>query len=258
MRVALAVCLLMAGASTAEAEIYTEAVRYMDGTTELEGYLAYDDELEELRPGVLVVHDWMGIGPFVKERAELLADLGYVALAVDMYGVDVHPKDQQEAAATAAIYKDTRERMRARIRAAMKVLQSHRLVDHTQLAAIGYCFGGTTVLELARSGADVRGVVSFHGGLSTPDPALARNIAGRVLALHGTDDPFVKPEEVAAFEEEMRQAGVNYRLIQYPGAVHGFTNYEAGSDSSKGFAYNRDADEQSWKAMHEFLIEVFQ
>src|SRR5262249_7260168 len=160
----------------------------------------YDDAASGKRPGVLVAHEWTGHNPYVRKRAEQLAGLGYVAFALDMYGKGVHAKDAQEAAKMAAVYKDDRKLMRARAAAGLDVLRKQRQVDPQRIAAMGYCFGGTTVLELARGGAELAGVVSFHGGLATPTPADAKSIKGKVLVLHGADDPFVPPAEVAAFE----------------------------------------------------------
>jgi len=147
--------------------------------------------------------------------------------------------------------------MRARAQAGLETLKSQPMVDAKRLAAIGYCFGGTTVLELARSGADVVGVVSFHGGLDTPNPVDAKNIRGKVLVLQGGDDPFVPPEQVTAFQDEMRKAGVDWQFVTYGGAVHSFTNPASGNDNSKGAAYNAAADRRSWLAMQQFFNELF-
>jgi dienelactone hydrolase len=244
-------------AATAQAAVKTEVIEYKHGDVVLEGYLAYDDAVSAKRPGVLVVHEWTGHNPYVRKRAEQLAALGYVAFALDMYGKGVHAKDPQEAAKLAGIYKSDRKLMRARAAAGLDVLRKQPQTDTTHLAAIGYCFGGTTVLELARGGADLVGVVSFHGALATPTPEDAKNIKGKVLALHGADDPFVPAPEVAGFEDEMRKAGVDWELVKYGGAVHSFTNPDAGSDASKGAAYNASADHRSWQAMKDFFGEVF-
>ena len=240
-----------------QAAVQTSVVEYTHGDTTLEGFLAYDDAIQGKRPGVLVVHEWKGLNKYAKRRAVQLAELGYIAFAADMYGKGVRAKNHTEAAQLSGIYRKDRQLMRARITAALEVLRRNELTDPERIAAIGYCFGGTTVLELARSGADLVGVVTFHGGLDTPNPADAKSIKCKILVLHGADDHFVTPEQVAAFEEEMRQAGVNYRLIKYPGAVHSFTVPEAGNDPSTGMAYNEAADKASWEAMKAFFREVF-
>ena len=241
----------------ASAAVQTRAVEYHHGVAVLEGYLAYDDGISGPRPGVLVVHEWKGLGPYAKHRAEQLAQLGYVAFAADMYGKGIYAKDHEEAAALSGIYRKDRGLMRGRILAALDALTRSELVDAARIAAIGYCFGGMTVLELARSGADVDGVVSFHGPLDTPHPEEARNIKGKVLVLHGADDRFVTQDQVKAFEEEMKAAGVDYRLIRYPGAVHSFTVPEAGDDPSTGVAYHAEADTRSWEEMKKFLEGLF-
>jgi dienelactone hydrolase len=231
-------------------------IEYKVGDTTCEGYLA-GDTASGKRPGVLVVHDWMGLGKFSMAKVDELAKMGYVALAVDIYGKGVRPANPKEAGEQAGKFKSDRALLRARILGALDVLKNNEHVDSKRIAAIGYCFGGTTVLELARSGADVAGVVSFHGGLDTPTPGDAKNIQCKVLALHGADDPYVPPAEVAAFEAEMTKGGVDWQLIKYSGAVHAFTNPGAGTDNSKGAAYNEKADKRSWEAMKLFFAEIF-
>ncbi len=244
--------------SSALAAIKTQVVEYKHGNTVLEGYLAYDDAIQGKRPGVLVVHEWTGLGSYVKGRAQQLAKLGYVAFAVDMYGKGIRPKNPKDAGAQAAIYRSNRQLMRDRVKAGLSVLQQNSLTDARRIAAIGYCFGGGTVLELARSGAPVVGVVSFHGNLDTPNPADAKNIRGKVLVLHGAVDPYVPPAQVAAFEKEMNDAQVDWQLVSYGGGVvHSFTNPEAGNDPSKGAAYNAAADRRSFAAMTQFFQEIF-
>ena len=252
----LAVLILMAGA--ARAEVHGKTIEYKEGKTVLEGYLAYDDAVQGKRPAVLVVHDWMGPSAFTQDRAEQLAKMGYIALAADIYGKGASPKDAKGAMALVQVYKGNRPLMRARAKAALDTLLKQPQTDPARVAAIGYCFGGTTVLELARSGAPLAGVVTFHGGLDTPTPQDAKNIKGKVLALHGADDPFVTPDQVTAFEKEMRDAGVDWQLIKYSGAVHAFAVPTAGSDNSKGAAYNPTAARRSWQAMKDFFAEIFQ
>ena len=244
-------------AVNAEAAVKTRVVEYKQGETVLEGYLAWDNATSAKRPGVLIVHEWTGLGPYVKKRADMLAKMGYMAFAADIFGKGIRPAAPAEAGKTATIYKDDRPLLRARVRAGLDELLKQKLVDPQRIAAIGYCFGGTTVLELARDGADVKGVVSFHGGLATPTPQDARNIKGKVLALHGADDPFVKADEVVAFQDEMRKAAVDWQFVSYGNAVHSFTNREAGNDNSKGAAYNEKADKRSWEAMKLFFAEIF-
>lgn len=245
-------------AQTAHANLVTKNVEYRQGDTVLEGYLAYDGAVKQMRPGVLLIHEWNGIGSYLKKRTEQLAALGYVAFAADIYGKGVRPATPELAAKEAAKYRGKdRGLIRARAAAGLATLAACPQVDTSRLAVIGYCFGGTAALELARSGAKVKGTVSFHGGLDTPDPADARNIVGKVLALHGADDPHVPPEQVAAFQQEMRLAKVDWEMVYYGGAVHSFTNPDSGHNPSKGVAYNPEADRRSWLEMKLFFEEIF-
>ena len=250
------ICCLV-GAAAARAELRTQTIEYTQGEAKLEGYLAYDAAVAGKRPGVLVVHQWKGLGDYEKKRAEMLARLGYNVFCVDIYGKGIRPEDPKDASAAAGKYKSNRQLLRARVNAGLDVLRKHDLTDPKRIAAIGYCFGGTTVIELARSGADITGVVSFHGALDSPNPADGKNIRCKVLALHGADDPFVSAPDVAAFEEELRQAKVDWQLVKYGGAVHSFTDWNAGNDNSKGAAYNESADRRSWEAMKAFFAETF-
>ena len=238
------------------AAIIGQPLEYKSGDVVCEGWQAYDDVVTGPRPGVLIVHQWTGISDHEKAAARKLAALGYNVLVADIYGKGVRPQPPA-AGKEAGKYKGNRPLLRSRVNAALDVLSRDARTDASKLAATGYCFGGTTVLELARSGAALRGVVSFHGGLDSPNPADGKNIKAGVLALHGADDPFVPAKDVAAFEAEMKAAGVDYKLVKYPGAVHSFTHKEAGSDNAKGAAYNADADRDSWFQMQEFLKRAF-
>ena len=253
---ATAAALLLTAPAAARADLVRRTVEYREGDTVLEGYLVLDPASPGKRPGVVVVPDWLGVGKESLRRADDLAKLGYVALVADIYGKGVRPKNGQEAGPLAGKYKADRPLLRARVRAAFDELLKQPGVDTGRMAAIGYCFGGTTALELARSGAPVAAVVTFHGGLDSPTPADAKNIKGHVLVLHGADDPYVPPAQVAALEDELRAAGVDWELVKYAGAVHSFTNPEAGTDNSKGAAYNPVADRRSWEAMKAFFAEV--
>lgn len=244
-------------AASLSAKIITSDVEYKDGDTTLQGFVAYDDAVKGSRPGVLVIHDWTGLQDYTKSRAKQLAELGYVAFAADVYGKGVRPTDPKECGAEAGKYKKDPAAWRKRVTAGLDEMKKQPNVDGAKLAAIGYCFGGTSVLELARTGAAVNGVVSFHGNLATTLPGESGKVKASVLVCHGADDPFVKPDEVAAFKEEMKKADVKLEFIAYPGAVHSFTKPEAGNDPSKGVAYQEKADKESWTAMKKFLGEVF-
>ena len=258
MRVMVVLCLIATLApAAARAEVKTETIEYEQGGVTLEGVLAWDDATTEKRPGVLVVHDWMGVGPFVVGQAERLARQGYVAFAADIYGKGVRPKDVKEAGEQAGKLRADRPLLRARAAAGLAELRRSERVDGAKVAAIGYCFGGGTALELARSGADLAAVVSFHGNLDTPDRTDAKKIKAKILALHGADDPYVPAAQVTAFESEMRNAKVDWQLIAYGGAVHAFTNPGAGTDPSKGAAYDERAARRAWAAMEQLFAEVF-
>jgi dienelactone hydrolase len=253
---ALALGSLMA-AGVAQAEVRGQVVEYTHGGQVFEGYLAWDDAQQGKRPGVLVVQTWVGVGDFIRKRAESVAAMGYVAFAPDIYGKGVRPKPPRESGAEMGKYTSNRPLLRERMLAGLDVLKNQPLADTSKLAAIGFCFGGTGVLELARTGADLRGIVSFHGGpLSSPTPEDGRNIKGSVLILHGADDPNVPPSEVQAVQKELRDAKIDWQFVAYANAVHSFTDPSAGNDNSRGAAYNALADRRSWIAMQDFFKEI--
>ncbi len=253
----LPLIIVAALAASAHAKVKTQLVEYKQGDAVLEGYLAYDDAVKGKRPGVLVVHAWMGLDDNARHRAEMLAQLGYVAFAADIYGKGVRPANRDEAGKLAGKYKTDRARLRERVNAGLQQLLKDPRVDTSKTAAIGYCFGGTTVLELARSGAAVSGVVSFHGGLDSPSPADGKKIKAKLLVLHGAADFYQKPADVDAFKKELADAKVDWQFIEYGGAAHCFTDKGAGSDPSTGCAYDASADARSWKAMRDFFDEIF-
>ena len=235
--------------ASASAEMKSKEVTYQAGETTLKGFLAWDDASKAKRPGVLVVHEWWGNNEHSRAQAERLARAGYVGFALDMYGdgkATTHPSEAQTFAAEAM--SDPEVTM-ARFAAARAVLAADPHVDATRLAAIGYCFGGAVVLAQARSGADLRAVASFHGALATAHPAQKGEVTAKVLVATGAADPFVPEAQVAAFEQEMKAAGADARVIRYPGAKHGFTNPGAASYGMEQLAYDKSADEKSWAEM---------
>jgi dienelactone hydrolase len=248
-------------AHSAQAAVKGEEVQYKAGNTVLKGYLAWDDAQKGKRPGVLVVHEWWGHNEYARERARMLVGLGYTALAVDMYGDGKLAAHPQDAGKFSGEVRKNLTMAKARFDAAQRVLKKHPTVDGRNIAAIGYCFGGAIVLEMARLGESLKGVVSFHGPLGTEQPARTGKVKARVLVLTGSDDAFIPAEQVDAFKKEMQAAKVNYRLISYPGARHAFTVKEADEISKKfnmpALAYNPEADQKSWAEMHAFLKEIF-
>jgi len=242
-------------------KIATQEIEYRVGDTNLNGYLAYDSSTETKRPGVLVVHEWWGHNEYARKRAEMLAELGYVAFAVDMYGdgkLAAHPDDASKFMNQVTSKMPLAEK---RLAAALTILNQQEVTDASKTAAIGYCFGGAMVLHLARIGTDIDGVVSFHGSLGTKTPAKKDAVKARVLVLHGEEDPFIPAEEVDAFKEEMQSAGAQYQFIAYPNVKHSFTNPQADEFSEKfnlaAVKYDPQADEDSWKRMQTFFEQIF-
>jgi dienelactone hydrolase len=228
---------------------------YRAGDIELSGLVARDDRQAGARPGIVVVHDAWGMGENVKMRVRMLAELGFIALAADLYGEGNAPRIVDDARAKVEYFKSNVDALRERIVAGLDALASQRDVDPARLGAIGYCFGGTTVLELARAGADCAAVVSFHGLLKTSRPAAARSIKSRLLVCTGAEDPLVPFEDIAAFQQEMRIAGADCQTIIYSGAQHGFAN--PFSSKLPGISHHVDADRRSWAAMRAHFAEAF-
>lgn len=234
-----------------------QPLTYADGATRLAGYVAHPAAAKGKAPGVVVIHQWMGLTDHERKVSDDLAKLGYVALAADIYGEGVRPANTGEAGKLAGSFKGDRALYRRRIAAAIEALKAQKGVDGSKVAVIGFCFGGTGALEAARAGLPVKGVVSFHGGLDVPAGFVPGPIGAKVLVCHGADDPFVPAKDVAAFQDEMRQSKADYVFVAYAGAVHAFTQKEAGNDNSKGAAYNEAAHRRSWQHMKDFFREIF-
>lgn len=247
----MCVCMI---ADCARAEVVGRPLEYQDGNTTLEGYLAYDTSARGKRPGVIVVHEWWGCNDFAKQQAEAVAALGYVALAVDMYGKGKVTTDATQASAWATELRAS-GRLRERAKAGLDALLEQEQVDAARVAAIGFCFGGSTVQQMAYAGYDLRGVVSFHGSLTTPHPGDV--IRAKILILHGADDPLISAEEISTFEDTMRRTSADWQFISYGGAVHSFTNPNADKAGFDGVRYHADAARRSWAHMRLFLEEVF-
>lgn len=242
---------------TAQAAIQTQVVDYKEGNTDLEGFVAYDDTILTPRPVVLIVHQWTGLSDYEKMRAQMIAQLGYVAFAIDVYGKGIRPVDPVERARLSDFYKSgNRALFRAREMAALEYVKTNPLMDASKVIVIGYCFGGTGALELARAGAPILGAVSFHGALSNPNPQDVPKMTMPIMVHHGAIDPLVPHDEVAAFKTEMDAAHIDYAFTAYGNAVHSFTDKNAGNDPSKGFAYNEKADMRSWESLVNFLKEA--
>lgn len=250
------VLLVFLASSPVHAKIIGKDVEYMVDGKVMKGYLAYDDNVKGKRPGVLVVQEWWGVNDYIRRRVRMLAELGYTALAVDMYGEGKTASNPDDAGKlSSAVFKNFDEG-KARFAAAEDFLKKQPTVDPDDLAAIGYCFGGGVALNVARQGTDLKGIVSFHGGLTAVKPAEPGTVKAKLLVLHGGDDKFVTPEQVEAFKQEMKNAGADFTFIAYPGATHAFTNPDATANGKKfniPIAYNKKADMESWDEMKAFL-----
>ncbi len=247
-------------AFAAHADIVGKEVSYQQGDTIMKGYMAYDDSIKEKRPGILVVHEWWGHNDYARKRADMLAKLGYTALAVDMYGDGRQAGHPGEAGKFASAVAGNMPVAQARFEAALDTLKAQDTVSVQDIAAIGYCFGGGIVLNMARQGVDLKAVVSFHGSLATKNPAKRGDIKAKIRVFNGAADPLVKAEHIEAFEKEMKRAGADYRLVNYPGAKHAFTNPDADRLAAKfrlPLAYQKQADEDSWRRMQAFFRQVF-
>jgi dienelactone hydrolase len=250
--------ILAASTSIASAILVENPVIYEQGGVKMEGQHFFDDGVQGKRPGVLVIHQWTGLGKHEMEVSRQLAFLGYNVIAADIYGQGVRPKPPASGK-EAGKYKGDRQLFRDRLNAALEVLKADELTDPTRVGAVGYCFGGMGVLELAREGADLQGVVSIHGSLdAAPEMAAPKGgVKAKVLVLHGADDPHAPLSQVEALKKEMSDAGADLRVVLYPGAVHAYTEKTAGDDPSKGVAYNKEADEGSWKELTAFFKQIF-
>jgi dienelactone hydrolase len=236
----------------------TDDIDYRDQAVNLRGYLAFDEKVTGRRPGVLVFHEGLGLGDFAMARARMLAELGYVAFAADMFGERRQARNLQEVAKLVGDLRNDPQTLRARGRAALATLATLPQVDTSRLAAVGFCFGGSVVLELARAGADLRAVVSFHGVLTTRTPAVASAVKASVLVCTGAEDPLAPPEQVKAFEDEMRAAEVpDWQIISYGNTLHGFTNPAADGSMMRTALYSAQADRRSWASMRGLFEEVF-
>ena len=252
--------LLIAVNSSAIADVVGKKISYQVDGDNMNGYIAYDDAIKGKRPGVIVVHEWWGHNDYARKRANMLAKLGYTAIALDMYGDGKQASHPKDAGRMSGEIKKNRKKMLNRFQAAKDILNRDSHTDKNKIAAIGYCFGGGVVLEVARSGEDLAGVVSFHGSLTTNSPAKQNQIKAKVLVLHGESDPFVKPAQIKQFKQEMKDANVDYQFIAYPNALHAFTNPEADTFGKKfgiPLAYNKSADEKSWRDMQNFFNKIF-
>ncbi len=231
-------------------------IDYKEGETQLQGYMATPKDVKGKVAGILIIHEWWGHTEYVQKRARMLAELGYVAFAMDMYGKGIIAKDHETAGKLSSGYfKDPALRTR-RLNAALEQLRNHPNVDAEKIAVIGYCFGGAVAIEMAKEAMPVKAIVSFHGMLNPPKPEAAANIKAKMLIHHGADDGFIKPEAVEGFQQALEDAGVDFEFVSHPGAVHGFTRASAGSDNSTGIAYNEAADKKSWQSMKDFFKKV--
>jgi dienelactone hydrolase len=257
MRMLFPFFVLLFSAGTVLAEVQTKTVEYMDEDVPLTGHLYWDDSIEGKRPGVLVIHEWWGLNDYAKKRAEMLAELGYVAFAADMYGNDQVTDQPSQARDWMQEVTADVELWRQRAALGLEQLKASEYTDTDKTAAIGYCFGGGTVMQMAYGGADVLGVVSFHGSLPAAPEEVQGKIAPEILVLHGQADSFIAPEVVTNFQNKLEEAGANWEMDIYGGARHGFTNPDAGDYGIDNLEYDAQADARSWARMQAFFDELF-
>lgn len=257
MKNVLATLLTVGLMGSASAAVKTKVIEYEYDGTKLKGFLAYDDAAKEKRPGVLVVHEWWGLNDYAKKRAEMLAELGYVAFCVDMYGDGKTTEHPTEAGKFATAVRMNLKTWQGRASAGLKVLTSQEQVDAKNIAAIGYCFGGSTALQLAYTGADLKAVATFHAALPTPNDEQAKAIKAKVLVCHGADDSFIPENAITDFKNALKKADVKLTFESFPNTVHSFTVPGIDSKNVKGLAYNESADKKSWQMMQELFKEVF-
>jgi dienelactone hydrolase len=244
----------------AEPKISEKTVEYSVQGVPMKSFLAFDEAVAGKRPGVLVVPEWWGVNDYARRRARMLAELGYTALAVDMYGNGTAVTTPDEAGKLSSEVMKDLDMAKARFTAALEFLKKQPTVDPGRIAAIGYCFGGGVVLNMATQGVDLKGVASFHGSLGAVKPAQAGAVKAKVIVFHGADDKFITPEQIETFKRDMKTAGADFKFISYPGAVHSFTNPEADAYGKKfnlPLAYNANADQKSWDELRNFLAMIF-
>lgn len=237
------------------ASALAKPIDYTIGDKKFQGVLMMSSKKKA--PSIVILHNWMGVTDESIKQANRFKDLGYNVFVVDIYGKDTRPKNTEQAAAISNIYKTDRKLLRQRIIEGIEVFKKQKGVNANKIAALGYCFGGTAAMELARSGYDIDGVIAFHGGLDSTGVDEGAKIKTKILAMRGQEDPYMKLEEIMAFVNEMRAHKVNFELITYPYAVHSFTEKDAGDDTSKGAAYNEQADKRSFARAKDFLAEIF-
>jgi dienelactone hydrolase len=252
-----ALALVLVWHTAAHAQVKTETITYKHGAQEFKGFLAYDSAATGKRPGILVVHEWWGLNDYARKRAEQLARLGYVAFACDMYGDGKTTEHPKEAGAMAGMVRKNAKEWEGRAQAGLQILRDHPKVDGAKLAAIGYCFGGSTALQLAFTGADIKAAVSFHGAMPGLDDTQAKQVKAKVLICHGAADSFIPDEAIHKVRSALEQANVDYQVVYYGGALHSFTVPDADQRGLKGIAYNAAADRRSWHDMIELFNEVF-